>query len=173
MEWITRYQRDKIKKLYFEWVNTDNIAKELKMDFHHITKILNSSYIFRNHIKEDWSRIRRCTTCNSWKPFEEYHKRWKNHNWTQIRYKVCSYCWNLELRNKTITKWFTEHEIEVAKKRNRRSRLKNKDKYNENRRRENMTEEEIKHIRKRDRAYYPIRKVKWLKEIYNEKKSEI
>jgi len=36
-----------------------------------------------------------------------------------------------------------------------------------------MTEEEIKHIRKRDRAYYPIRKVKWLKEIYNEKKSEI
>lgn len=119
---FTRWEREKVKKLYNEGANISQIFLETGVMKPVIEYMIYNIPTFR-HKTLNWVEYKRCLCCKVWKTKEdEYNKSWKTASWTQLYKSTCKYCAWIKMSN-DFKLW--KIDLEKAYARNKKWRDKN------------------------------------------------
>ena len=99
---INSENRKKIKKEYFYWDNSTNLAKKYWYTVYAVNKFLNWSAT-KTFIDEKWVRWRKCSVCypTTYKLESEYLNHSKK-NWRVFLMSYCKACYYRKVKNKKI-----------------------------------------------------------------------
>ena len=113
---FTRWERERVKKLYDAWTQIYIINEQTGVPVHIINYMIDNISTFR--IKEiNWITHKRCLNCKVWKPkTTEYNKCWTTKSWTTMYRSDCKVCCWVKYKNDRIL-WKIDKE--KSRKRNK------------------------------------------------------